>query len=259
MTVEDIQEATNAARVSWIEKTQAGRRIKTTAVLITFKDGNELPADVKLGYRRFKVRQYNPTPTRCFKCQAFGHQAQACRSSVICPRCAGKHAFDACPAKDERKCPNCKGNHTAAYRGCPKYKVAQQIVRVAEQEKLTYAAAAKRHPSNKQQTPAVRVVAAAKPAEVQPDAQPSTNAAANKPAAPVVAAVVEEPMTTDAEQSRKRRRRGGSKKGTKQKKRQDYSTAPESSEDSEDEFPSTPPKLTAEDFKKTTPPPAPLN
>ena len=256
LTVEDIQEATKAARVSWIEKTQAGRRIKTTAVLITFKGGNELPADVKLGYRRFKVRQYNPTPTRCFKCQAYGHQAQACRSSVICPRCAGKHAFEVCPAKDERKCPNCKGNHTAAYRGCPKYKAAQQIVRVAEQEQLSYAAAAKRHLSIQKPVPAARTVAPAKQAENKTNAQPSNSAAAEKLVAPVVAAA-EEPMTTDAEKSRKRRRRGGNKKGAKQKKRPDDSTAPESSEDSEDEFPSTPPKLTAEAFKKTTPPPAP--
>ena len=255
LTVEDIKEACNAAKVSWIEKTQAGRRIKTTAVLITFKS-DDLPADIKLGYRRFKVRQYNPTPTRCFKCQAYGHQAQACRSSVICPRCAGKHAFEACPAKDERKCPNCKGNHTAAYRGCPKYKAAQQIVRVAELEQLSYAAAAKRHLSIQKPTPAVRVVAPAKPAEIQPHAQPSISAAAEEPAAPVVAAA-EEPMTTEAGKTRKRRRRGGNKKGAKQKKRPDDSTAPESSEESEDEFPSTPPRMSAEDFKKTTPPPTP--
>ena len=255
LTVEDIQEASKAAKVTWIEKTQAGRRIKTTAVLISFKT-DELPADIKLGYRRFKVRQYNPTPTRCYKCQAYGHQAQACRSSAICPRCAGKHAFEACPAKDERKCPNCKGNHTAAYRGCPKYKAAQQIVRVAEQEQLSYAAAAKPHLSIQKHTPAVRVVAPAKPAEIKPDAQPSTSAVAEKPAAPVIVAA-EEPMTTDADKSRKRRRRGCNKKGAKQKKRPDDSTEPESSEDSEDEFPSTPPRMSAEDFKKTTPPPTP--
>src|SRR5207244_9293766 len=53
ITEEEIREFTHATKVSRISRTENGRRVQTSAVLLTF-DGADLPEDVRIGYRRFK-------------------------------------------------------------------------------------------------------------------------------------------------------------------------------------------------------------
>ena len=56
----------------------------------------------------------------------------------------------ACPVKETHwqgnsaTCPNCGGSHPASYKGCPKYKQAQEIVRVQTLERISYAEAVRR-------------------------------------------------------------------------------------------------------------------
>lgn len=45
--------------------------------------------------------------TRCFKCNAFGHVANECKSTkTICPKCSGDHEFKQCTSQTQ-KCINC--------------------------------------------------------------------------------------------------------------------------------------------------------
>jgi len=89
---------------------------------------------------------YVPTATRCMHCQGFNHVAKLCRSKETCLKCAGGHSFKSCPNKDS---PNCQGPHSATYKGCPKYKVATQVVQIASKEEISYAEAVKRQKSIK--------------------------------------------------------------------------------------------------------------
>jgi len=44
----------------------------------------DLPAEVKLGYLFFRVKQYIPRPLRCHKCNRYGHVATHCRGKLRC-------------------------------------------------------------------------------------------------------------------------------------------------------------------------------
>ena len=57
-------------------------------------------------------------PTRCLKCQKFGHIRATCtKNDVACPKCGGNHEYASC--KSEAKCVNCNGNHQSSDTNCP--------------------------------------------------------------------------------------------------------------------------------------------
>ena len=98
---------------------------------------------------------YIPEPTRCFRCQNYGHIAKNCNRRERCPICSEKHSYLACPIKDNHRelerarCPNCRGPHPASYKGCEKYKEAQKVVEIKTKEGISYADALKTLINNK--------------------------------------------------------------------------------------------------------------
>lgn len=72
--------------------------------------------------RLLQGRRPIPEPSRCMKCQRFGHRARECKStSDICARCAGTHRTSTCRVSktEDLKCANCEGaGHGAADRRC---------------------------------------------------------------------------------------------------------------------------------------------
>ena len=113
-----------------------------------------LPDFVKIGYQRFRVRQYVGTPWQCYRCQGFGHSAPHCRYKPRCLVCSGAHELRECDQRknngraDIVKCPNCQGAHTANYGGCPSYQKAKVIEKIRVEQKLSYRDAAKFHVSS---------------------------------------------------------------------------------------------------------------
>ena len=76
------------------------------------------------------VRQYIPNPLRCFKCQRFGHGTNNCRGTEICAKCGnGDHSDNMC-IEQKSFCINCKGEHSASDRKCPKYLEQKEILRI---------------------------------------------------------------------------------------------------------------------------------
>lgn len=57
---------------------------------------------------------------QCKRCQAFGHTHRYCNKDFACVKYAGKHPTKHCTvARDQKaKCINCRGDHSANYRGC---------------------------------------------------------------------------------------------------------------------------------------------
>src|SRR3989442_425229 len=116
-------------------------------------DGS-LPEYVYIGCRRFNIKLFIPNPTRCWRCQRYGHAEASCHGKLTCPRCAQNHGFGDCPLskegredsrnKAESKCVNCKGNHSAAFKGCPIYLKNKEIVEIKVKNKLTFADAVKK-------------------------------------------------------------------------------------------------------------------
>ncbi|XP_064474937.1 uncharacterized protein LOC135388973 [Ornithodoros turicata] len=115
-----------------------GREIPTKHVVLSFQL-HRLPSTVKAGYINCHVQPFVPNPRRCFKCQRFGHGSQACRGKTTCPKCAGTeqdHVVEAC--QKELHCANCKGNHPAYSRSCPRWKEEKDILRIKVTQDISY-------------------------------------------------------------------------------------------------------------------------
>lgn len=71
----------------------------------------------------YKIEEYvKPANiTQCHNCEGFGHKASNCHNHTRCVKCGENHNSRECKVS-ELKCANCKGNHSASYKGCPVYK-----------------------------------------------------------------------------------------------------------------------------------------
>lgn len=68
--------------------TRDGVKRPSMSVMLAL-DEDKLPERIRIGYVSYVVRPYIPPPTRCFKCQRFGHTAVACRAKAHCAKCGG--------------------------------------------------------------------------------------------------------------------------------------------------------------------------
>lgn len=77
-----------------------------------------------------KVEPPRPKRTviQCTRCQAYGHSKNYCHRNPRCVKCEGSHPTDKCTKnpKSPPICVNCKGHHTANYKGCPVHKELQK-------------------------------------------------------------------------------------------------------------------------------------
>ncbi|GFS16882.1 nucleic-acid-binding protein from mobile element jockey [Elysia marginata] len=110
-----------------MEVRRGGEKIRTNVFVLTF-DSPTPPAEIKVGYLDLKVRPFVPTPMRCFKCHRYGHGSEKCRRpEAICARCGRTgHKVEECP--NDPHCINCRGDHAASDRQCPKYMEEKAIL-----------------------------------------------------------------------------------------------------------------------------------
>ncbi|XP_050706917.1 uncharacterized protein LOC126992299 [Eriocheir sinensis] len=125
---EDIRKLTDSGvtHVRRCHVVREGRRLPTRNVELVM-DRESLPKDLSLGWLgRYRVRPFVEEPTRCFKCQKFGHVARLCRGSrLTCAVCAGNHDSIVCigarreeASRPPPRCCNCGGSHPAWSRRC---------------------------------------------------------------------------------------------------------------------------------------------
>jgi hypothetical protein len=113
-----------------------GKIIRTKHVVLTFNTP-KVPNYVKVGYLKCPVRPFIPNPLRCFQCQRYGHSKAACRGSVVCARCGvAGHEMEKCNTSP--KCINCKGDHPAFSRTCPKWIMEKEIQTVRVKQSISY-------------------------------------------------------------------------------------------------------------------------
>ena len=181
MDLEDIKEElenTNTIKIEQIYRLQKFDKIKrgkidTETIIIEYGQEVAFPLHTHLGYRKITIKQFIPYPTRCFKCQRFGHVSKNCRSNVKCPICSGPHKFEDCDQKDTKKCCNCGQDHSAGYKGCAVFLKAKEIKEYSFNKKITYAEATKQIQSNTEQIQSNTNIC--NPAEQQKNVHPETN------------------------------------------------------------------------------------
>ena len=128
-TEEDfVEEFDDVINTRHIRVRKGDVRISTNIIVLAF-DSPKPPTSLRAGYLTIPVRPYIPFPMRCFKYHKFGHSKEKCRcTNVVCGRCGKDHA-------DQHQCTaaaffiNCKGNHPAFSKQCPKFLEEQVILR----------------------------------------------------------------------------------------------------------------------------------
>ena len=128
--------------VRQIKSKRDGNLQPTNLYICTFSRASP-PKEVKVLYNNLKVETYYPNPLRCYKCQAFGHHSDKCRSKARCLTCGSReHESEGCTAQP--CCANCQGDHRANSPACPRWKLEKQVLKVKIDEDISIREARKR-------------------------------------------------------------------------------------------------------------------
>ena len=90
LSEEQICDELNSQHVSKVKrfsKKSDNKIIQLNTYLLTF-ELSHVPEHIYLGPYRIKVNAYVPNPTRCFKCQKFGHGKSSCHGTERCVKCS---------------------------------------------------------------------------------------------------------------------------------------------------------------------------
>lgn len=140
-TDEDLTNALDAIWARRQKRRENGDLVDTMTVVFEIQ-GTTLPEHVSIGYTQKKVKKFVSNPFRCHSCQIFGHKENECNSQPRCAQCGSqKHKYAQCPNMATPFCINCKGNHNAAYRGCPRYIEVQNALITVSKDNISYSAA----------------------------------------------------------------------------------------------------------------------
>ena len=117
---------------------RGGEKIQMHAYILTFNKFM-IPKEIKIRYYLEKIKQYIPTPFKCFKCKKYGHPKESCIGCPTYGRCIQKdpdHMAEDCP--NETKCSNCQENCPAFSRTCTIYKNERKIMEVKYRRNITF-------------------------------------------------------------------------------------------------------------------------
>lgn len=119
----------------WNKESRKMEWIKTKNIKVSF-EGNNRPSEIRLfgGLTGVRVFPYVEEVQQCFNCYAFGHVKYQCRSKKKCVICGA--AFHG-NCDSNASCANCKGNHRANYKGCPKFLENKRIKTMMANENIS--------------------------------------------------------------------------------------------------------------------------
>lgn len=118
----------NVIDIKRIQRRDGEKKVNTGTCVLTF-NSTQKPDSIECGYAKLRVRTFIPNPTRCFKCQKYGHITLSCKDSEICGKCSDStHGSAEC--NNSPKCNNCDGNHPSWSRQCPKFKTELDIQKI---------------------------------------------------------------------------------------------------------------------------------
>ncbi|XP_053691691.1 uncharacterized protein LOC128740187 [Sabethes cyaneus] len=116
------------------DRIQDGKPLISSTFVLTFNLGH-LPSSINVGFYNCRVKQYIPSPLRCFNCLQFGHSKERCRGNRICAKCAKLYHEQDCISPVV--CVNCRHEHHALSKTCPVYEDECEIQKLRVTEKIS--------------------------------------------------------------------------------------------------------------------------
>lgn len=115
----DILARISDSRVTQVHRLSTQEGKPSTAVRVTLETAI-LPDSITINKREWDLHPYVAGVQRCYRCNKLGHIKKNCPAKKeTCTTCASpNHKADKCDSP-KRHCINCKGDHSAAYGGCP--------------------------------------------------------------------------------------------------------------------------------------------
>ena len=117
------------------------RKLKGTnnALLMTFSK-TYLPEYIMINHSRIKVKIFLQRPKQCFICFNYGHVSGNCTNQKRCYVCSGElNPTHEC--NNIRFCFICEGSHSPNSKQCSRYRLEQEILEVAHNEKISLGSA----------------------------------------------------------------------------------------------------------------------
>ncbi|GFN84085.1 nucleic-acid-binding protein from mobile element jockey [Plakobranchus ocellatus] len=122
-----VEELSGVIHARCIKVRRGKDKFQTDTVVLTF-DSPKSPNRICAGNLTFNVRPYAPLRMRFFKCQRNGNDRDSCqKTAAVCVRCGKSvHVERDCSANPH--CINCRGDHSASSKTCPKFLEEQAIL-----------------------------------------------------------------------------------------------------------------------------------
>lgn len=139
----ELHEIATALTANNIEHKKLYRHVnnygqESTLVLIELNSKDDLHlyhnSTFNIGAKKIKIQIYTPVSffiLRCNKCQKFGHRTSQCKAKEsTCATCGTSNCNGECRKTfSNRFCVNCKGKHSAAWKGCKFFKEHFQLTK----------------------------------------------------------------------------------------------------------------------------------
>lgn len=114
---------------TWVKKISNRSPTQTKAVVRLELRSEELADRLitdggQLEFQPVQFKKNKEEPTRCLRCQRFGHMAKKCKGlGDICSQCGGAHRSIACNDREKKFCVNCDSDAHCSYdRTCPVFR-----------------------------------------------------------------------------------------------------------------------------------------
>lgn len=116
----------SVAKMRWLSAPSEKAYGSLVVYLVKYSDAQDLLERQLMDFKGEAgftgVFERRMVPSRCFKCQKYGHQEFRCQGEEICGKCASPGHRELNCTSPTVKCAPCGGPHKASDRGCRTYK-----------------------------------------------------------------------------------------------------------------------------------------
>ena len=115
-------------------------RNSTNMILLTFF-GSNLPDSVRIGPLNLRVKTFVDRPLQCFSCYGYGHGKKHCTEPSRCGNCSALDSHSTTECEADAYCFYCRDAHQLRSRQCPRYRLEQDILQLANSQFISLGSA----------------------------------------------------------------------------------------------------------------------